>query len=250
MIDTGTLTAVAKAGEMDEFTVLREYVQVQFLNSFYKNSQIKETYFKGGTALRLVFGSSRFSEDLDFTTRLDKQVIKRGVAEVVKTLQGELPKLGFKEMKTVQGYSIKLYLPTELSRQDLTVKLDFSMREKVLDPQVSPIETNLPVAVVSLVEHISDEEILAEKLRAIWSRRKGRDLFDLWFLLAKKVVMRQDIIEKKFEIDKAKFSVVELKKRINSWGEKDIDGDLRKFLPASQRRIIPELKRLCLEKLP
>ena len=36
MIDTGTLTAIAKAGEMDEFTVLREYVQVQFLNSFYK----------------------------------------------------------------------------------------------------------------------------------------------------------------------------------------------------------------------
>ncbi|MFC1710146.1 nucleotidyl transferase AbiEii/AbiGii toxin family protein [Patescibacteria group bacterium] len=64
---------------------------------------------------------------------------------------------------------------------------DFSRRETILEPKTSPIETTLPIGAVSLINHLSEREILAEKIRAIYSRKKGRDLFDLWYLLSKKV---------------------------------------------------------------
>jgi len=42
----------------------RDYVQHLLLNQLYYRSQ--DLIFKGGTALRLVYGGNRYSEDLDF----------------------------------------------------------------------------------------------------------------------------------------------------------------------------------------
>ena len=47
--------------------VVREYCQHVFLSSLYKQSGSERLLFKGGTALRIVFHSPRYSEDLDFT---------------------------------------------------------------------------------------------------------------------------------------------------------------------------------------
>ena len=57
--------AVKKQTGLDN--IFREYVQELFLRNFYSQSGSKDFLFKGGTALKLVFGSPRFSEDLDFT---------------------------------------------------------------------------------------------------------------------------------------------------------------------------------------
>ena len=46
---------------------VREYVQHLFLSAFYKREAATDFLFKGGTALRIVYGSPRFSEDLDFS---------------------------------------------------------------------------------------------------------------------------------------------------------------------------------------
>lgn len=43
-----------------------------------------------------------------------------------------------------------------------------------------------PISPYPLVVHLSKEELLAEKIRALFVRGKPRDLFDLWFLLTKK----------------------------------------------------------------
>ncbi len=47
--------------------VVREYIQHLFLSCLYKIKGSEKLLFKGGTALRIIFGSPRFSEDLDFT---------------------------------------------------------------------------------------------------------------------------------------------------------------------------------------
>ena len=39
------------------------------------------------------------------------------------------------------------------------------------------------------------EELMATKLRALYQRRKGRDLFDLWFVTTKNLVNFQDVAE-------------------------------------------------------
>lgn len=249
MIDITTLKVLSQKNEIDNFTILREYLQVHLLDKLYKEKTLKNTYFKGGTCLRLVFGSSRFSEDLDFTTFESKDKIERILEKSVKNLALEFPNISFKQLKTLQGFSFKIYLPSELSSQPLTVRLDFSKRESVIEPMVSPIETSLPVLTTVVVDHLSQKEILAEKVRALSKREKGRDLFDFWFLLSKGVAFDEEFIRKKFEYYKEDFNLIKLIKKIKKWDEKDINDDLRRFLPISERKIIPELKRLVLSKL-
>src|SRR3989344_1347759 len=199
MIDTTTLKGLAKKFEIDNFTLFREYLQVKFLDEFYKVRILKNTYFKGGTCLRLIFGSSRFSEDLDFTTYESKEKIKKILGKAVKKLSVEFPNISLKELRTLQGFSFKIYLTTEISAQPLTVRLDFSKRESVIEPMVSPIETSHPILSTVVVDHLSEREILSEKIRAITKREKGRDLFDLWFLLSKGVNLDEKFIGKKLK---------------------------------------------------
>lgn len=47
--------------------IVREYFQHVFLGELYKLPDAEKLLFKGGTALRIVYGSPRFSEDLDFS---------------------------------------------------------------------------------------------------------------------------------------------------------------------------------------
>ena len=67
MIEKHFLEVHATKTETSLSNVLREYVQHLFLTSFYKKSLSENFLFKGGTALKLVFGSPRFSEDIDFS---------------------------------------------------------------------------------------------------------------------------------------------------------------------------------------
>ena len=47
-------------------SLLKEYLQCKILNSIFNNETADKLAFMGGTALRLVHGGHRFSEDLDF----------------------------------------------------------------------------------------------------------------------------------------------------------------------------------------
>ena len=249
MIDIETLDLLAKKFEIDTFSILREILQVQFVDRLYKDKSLKNTFFKGGTCLRLILGSTRFSEDLDFTTDLSLSAISQALDRVVLSISGDFPGLFIKKLDTRQGLSFKLFFQNEISTQPLTIKLDFSLRESILDPVVSPMVTELPVSTTALVEHLSEREILAEKIRAILTREKGRDIFDLWFLLSKGIDIDKDFVNQKLKYYDEKFDSKKLMTRIENQNEKKISNDLNKFLPFPQRKIIGELKRLVASKI-
>jgi len=250
MIDKLNLSKLTKSFQIDEYTILREYLQVAFLDKFYQNRSLTNTYFKGGTALRLIFRSPRFSEDLDFTTSEVKNQISKVVGDSVYSLQKEFMGLTFNEIETIQGFSYRLKYPSEFFKQQVSIKMDFSQRESVMQPVTSPIETDLPVVPISLVKHISDKEILAEKIRAIFTREKGRDIYDLWFLLSKNTPIDKKLINSKFDYYKDRnYNKKRLEGIIENLDGEKLDQDLRKFLPISQREIIKELKRLIIQKL-
>ena len=46
--------------------ILVEYIQCEILDSLFKQKEGISLSFIGGTALRIVYGGNRFSEDLDF----------------------------------------------------------------------------------------------------------------------------------------------------------------------------------------
>jgi len=54
------------------------------------------------------------------------------------------------------------------------VNLDFSFREKIIFPQKSIIKTDYPILFTSYVYHLSKDEIFAEKIRALLTKRQGK----------------------------------------------------------------------------
>ena len=68
MISIETLEKLSRQYQMGIFpNIVREYFQHIFLSELYKLPNAQKLLFKGGTALRIVYGSPRFSEDLDFS---------------------------------------------------------------------------------------------------------------------------------------------------------------------------------------
>ena len=234
--------------EIDQYTVLREYIQLVFLNALYQHKDSKGIIFKGGTALRLVYGSPRFSEDLDFNCNISLTKLNTLLDEVVKIDVSKIvPSIYLKEMDTLHGYSARLYFKTELSSMPLTIKLDFSFREKSLDAGKTTLSTELPIHVYSLINVFSAKEILAEKIRTIFQRSKGRDIYDIWFLLSMKTELDIGMIDKKMGLINKHFNYSEFENILKQFSKIQLEKDLFKFLPTKQRSVVPKLIDIILD---
>src|SRR3990167_4379162 len=67
MLNIKNLEKFTKQVQTSMENIVREYCQHLFLSYLYQQPGSERLLFKGGTALRIVFKSPRFSEDLDFT---------------------------------------------------------------------------------------------------------------------------------------------------------------------------------------
>jgi len=250
MIDKTTAHRLSEHLKIDLFTVYREYLQLLFLKNFYSLKETDRLFFKDGTALRLLFGSFRFSEDLDFTSLLSASKLEVMIQKTLVGLSQELESVWFKKLESLDSsFSGNVYQEIAGLKFPLTVRLDFSLREKPLLTNVSPIETPFPVGPYPLVSHLKIEEILAEKIRAILTRKRGRDLFDLYFILSKKVPIDWALVNQKMAYYKKQADLNQLIEAIRDFPQKDLENDLAKFLPASHRHLVLEVKKLVLEKL-
>ncbi|MGC8880710.1 MAG: nucleotidyl transferase AbiEii/AbiGii toxin family protein [Minisyncoccia bacterium] len=188
MIDKETLQDLAKELKTDLFTVSREYLQLLFLKYFYSQKESEKVYFKGGTALRFLFGSFRFSEDLDFMSLLAKNKLKVLIDKTLQDLIKEAGEISFKEGEIIaDAFSGRIFQKLPEFNFPLTIRLDFSLREKPFLTETSYLEIIFPLGPFPQVSHLKIEELMAEKVRAILTRNKGRDIFDLYFLLSKKI---------------------------------------------------------------
>lgn len=257
MLNYDFILKKAKEAKIDRVTIEREYWQLLFLSDLYNEKGAERLFFKGGTAIRFLFGSFRFSEDLDFTSLLPK---KKTEELLIKTFSfyrktTTFP-LEFKKEKVFQKFeeeSLKyrfLFLPKN-SSQKVSIRIDVSLREKPQTKEESVlVPFDYPISPYSLVVHLTKEEILAEKIRALFVREKPRDLFDLWFLLTKNVSLNNNLIKKKFKIyPHLKYSFTGLKKTIESYNEKELKRDLNQFLPENYRSFYLKLKKETLRLL-
>lgn len=249
MIDPITLKQLSDQKQIDQFTLLREMLQITFLNEMFSFPETKNVFFKGGTCLKLIYQSNRFSEDLDFTTKIKKDRLDFIVDKSVKKTGRVFPGLSVKNEESLEGITKKIYLKTEISPQDLTIRLDFSQRENVLEPKQSVISTDLPIPSFTLLNHISDYEMLAEKYRAIMSREKGRDIYDFWYLLSKKTFFDKKLVQKKLNLYKEKYEPTKFVEKVRKWNNNEIIQDVNKFLPKKDRKILVKIKELLLKEL-
>jgi len=174
----------------------KDYFQNVILFILYQNYG-KDIVFKGGTALKKVYGLDRFSEDLDFTcTReIDIKKLEDGLRRFRLEFEAEKEEHenGLKITLRIKG---PLYIGIRQSLCKFVV--DFSFSEKVdLKPEIKTIGRFLEEIPSFDVVVMQEREILAEKVRAIMTRTKARDVYDLWFLLAKGVDFDEDLVGKK-----------------------------------------------------
>lgn len=235
---------------IDTITIEREYWQLLFLQRLYLTPESENLFFKGGTAIRFLLGSFRFSEDLDFTAIIAKEKVEKLLLKTFNFFKtNTVYSLEFKKEKVLPKFeknSLKyrfLFEPTNLT-QKVSIRMDVSFREKPMTRESSVlIPFDYPISPYPLVCHLGREEILAEKIRALFVRKKPRDLFDLWFLLTKKVSLNQKIINKKFSLyPELKFNLASLKKAVASCEEAELKKDLNQFLPENYRGFYKKLK--------
>jgi len=244
MIDKSRLTEYSIKYKIDQYTVLREYIQIVFLNYLFQEKKAEHLTFKGGTALRLLYNSPRFSEDLDFNSDLNPNEIRKLLNTVIINTSKLVDNIELKELETIQGFSSKIYFKSDISSMPLTIKLDFSFRESSIDEIKKTITTELPVQIYSLINVFSAKEILAEKIRTLFQRVKGRDIYDIWFLLNIQTPLDLNMINKKLELINKKFDYNELLDVLNNFEQKQLENDLFKFLPINQRQIVSQLVEL------
>ena len=134
--------------------------------------------FRGGTALHKLHlaPAARYSEDIDLVQR-EPGPIGPALSRLRRVLEwigsarsdtGEHPKVAFR-FETETGATRK-------------VKVEINSHEHFghVVPRLYAVPT-LPVGNSAAIPTYELDELLATKLRALYQRRKGRDLFDLWW---------------------------------------------------------------------
>lgn len=250
MITERQIYSLSKRWNIDQITIIREYLQILFLSYLYKLKNSDKVFFKGGSAIRFLYGSFRFSEDLDFTSLLVPKEVISLFNKAISNLNQEIAKVLIENFK-VKKYSIisRIKYEADKDTHPLGIHLEISIREKPFTKEVSQIETLFPISPYPIITHLSAEEILSEKIRAILKRAKARDLFDVWFLLSKGVSLNWGMVEKKMEFYGEGVTFEGLISKMNRFDPKGLFEDLAKFLPRDQRKIIPHLKNNVIKKL-
>ena len=149
----------------------------------YRNKMLaNELVFRGGTALhKLIMPQpSRYSEDLDFV-----RSNPGGIGDIMKELTELGKQTGF-TVKTRIGQYPKVYWHGKAqSGRDLRIKIEINTYERTPAFPLVDVEHTINTnwfAGRAMVRMFQNEEIAATKLRALYQRSKGRDLFDLWLL--------------------------------------------------------------------
>ncbi|MDA1338244.1 MAG: nucleotidyl transferase AbiEii/AbiGii toxin family protein [bacterium] len=239
MITLDQIKQLSKKYKTNESVVAREYVQISVLKELYSTSFSRQIYFKGGTALRLMYGGKRFSENLDFTVTMEEISFVDGIEKVFDNLKSQYP-YTIKEKDTLTGKSYLLTANINGLGAPSFVRLDFSMREAVIEPTESILRTEYPIIVQNFISTLSKNEILAEKVRAVMTRYKHRDLYDIWLLLEIGAVLDIGLVNKKLAYYDQVFDKNKLISELAKFEKADFIMDLRPFVPVNERAKLDE----------
>ncbi len=162
--------------------ILREEAEMLLLNELAQSRLGAQVLFYGDTALRLAYGSPRFSEDIDLL-RI-KPVRFAAFERFARSAEKKYSKWKLADIKDKRKTFFALYLIS-----DEKLKYNFSLKVELHKPETKiRITTHLTLlkSAVSvaepllLVPALSDLKRLKED--ALKDRKKARDVFDLWYI--------------------------------------------------------------------
>ena len=232
MLTRKQLEKLALKNRLQLFTQERDYIQAIYLSLLY--SKTMSFVFKGGTCLRIAYGSPRYSEDLDFNSNLSEDEAYTELETAVK----ELEHFGIKgEIRNKRwsgsGFGFALsYSGPLYDGRDLTkglVRIDVSLRGERLSEDNITVRTEYDDVKMFILKAATLDHIFSEKVRALLVRGMARDLYDIWFLLERGIKPDLDLINSKLALYTKTFSHEEMKNKIDEL-EKSWNKDLRPLL--------------------
>jgi predicted nucleotidyltransferase component of viral defense system len=225
--------------------IIREYFQHLFLSELYKLPKAENLLFKGGTALRVIYGSPRFSEDLDFSLfsvehYQKKEYIEGLFTDVLVAIEriGIKVEIGRKSDVTAEGYfgdaNFKIF---DYPQVGATINVS-SRNGRDIRGEIDTVANDF-IPTYNVL-HLPKAELVEEKVfSALVQRGKARDFYDLYFLLRKGMVD----LEQKRRLANLKNSILEEGKKI------DFRSELGVLLPKDQQIIISDFYRALKDEL-
>lgn len=192
------------AGDVEH--ALREIFQELALLGLWRAKFFEHAAFYGGTALRILYGLNRFSEDLDFSLLHPDSGFKW--SPYCGAIERELRAWGFpvtvqEKQKNAEGAVESAFLKADTLTQMLLIETPYSLRAGIHGNQVLRIklevDTNPPPEfrtesrfllqpIAFPVRVFTESSLFAGKMHAVlcraWGQRvKGRDWYDLvWYI--------------------------------------------------------------------
>lgn len=205
--------------------IVREEYEVLFLRDIFASTFGPRLVFKGGTALRLAYGAPRFSDNLDFS--ILSPIKEEIFINFIQTLGHRYPIVSVAEARK-KYYTLfaLLKIKEDFLKIPFSIKIEISTR--VVDWQ-SGVDF-VPQRLTSLVSNIvvigntaTLERMWQDKKRAVKTRKKSRDIYDLWYLAGR--------LNKRFVPPKHNLSLQKLR------------ADLNRVLPQNERYAVVYLVR-------
>jgi len=245
MIAQETIQKLATQQQTSEYpNIIRECFQHLFLSQLYKIEGSENILFKGGTALKIIYGSPRFSEDLDFSIfNIEQYQQEKFIEDIFAKVLVEIERIGIKvELgpkpgPTKEGYygdaTFKIY-----DYPSVAVSINVSSRN---GQDVKGEVDSIPNDFVPTynVFHLPQEKLVEEKIDALLERKKARDFYDLYFIMRKGIL----ILEQKKRLNSSKDEIIKNAENI------DFGSELGALLPQDQQAIIKDFKNNLFNEL-
>jgi predicted nucleotidyltransferase component of viral defense system len=143
----------------------------------------QELVLRGGTSFHKLFLPQplRYSEDLDYV-----RVSEGGIGDVMKSLTALGNELGYKVNTKMGIYPKVFWKSTAESGLPLKIKIEINTFERSPSLPLITVYHEIDTTWCQTsadVQVFQVEELVATKIRALYQRSKGRDLFDFWLAL-------------------------------------------------------------------
>ncbi len=218
MIEKDELERFARLRRLSLGNAEKDYLLDMALLSISASTK-NELVFKGGTCLYKFHKLPRFSEDLDFSATQDVDADR-----LIGTILSDFARFGVEARLVGKKAAHESVLATLRAQGPLfsgnplssaNLGLDINLKSKpLLEPEALTYHSPYPEIPAFTVLCMKAEEILAEKVRALMTRTKARDLFDTHFLLQKGVDAGAALIGRKMDYYHERFSAEALRKRL------------------------------------
>lgn len=262
-------------GEMEQ-NLIKEAIHLHLLSALSEAGVLRHVVFQGGTALRLCYGSERYSEDLDFVcgkagAYIDTIEFEKLVVSALETTKKSLhrqfdinpdeillkqppfPMAIRSDSAKVAAWQISVPVASLQHLPKSRIKIEFAnVPSYDSGPDVAKAVPGLVQMEDVILTVESTSEILADKAVALTARQalKYRDVWDVWYLTNKlNARIERDMVANKFRDygtsgvkTKAKQRQEELAKAAT---EKAFLAEMTRFLPAKR---VSEIANAGLQK--